>query len=413
MKARILVGDVLDRLRGLPDESVQCVVTSPPYWGLRDYGVAGQLGREKTPEEFIAKMVEVFSQVRRVLRDDGTLWLNIGDSYAGSWGNYSGQNRGNGGQREIINGSQVPNPAYDGLESYRPATSNKLGGIKPKDLVGIPWMLAFALRADGWWLRQDIIWSKPNPMPESVTDRCTKAHEYLFLMSKSSRYYYDAEAIKEPAALSSLARWDQDIENQHGSNRVPGKTNGTMKAVGGEPRSFKGSKFNQGKTALHQLDRSSDKPRVLGPKGASADEAENRSAKGAVMGRGAGWRDDPTNSPDKRNKRSVWEIATQPYSEAHFATFPEALVEPCILAGSKVGDTVLDPFCGSGTTGVVSLRYHREFIGIELNKDYAELARKRIDAESPIFNAVEVQSDIPLTASSASSSAGSIGEDPR
>jgi DNA modification methylase len=652
MKARILVGDVLQRLGELPDASVQCVVTSPPYWGLRDYGVAGQLGLEKTPEEFIAKMVAVFAEVRRVLRDDGTLWLNIGDSYC----------------------STAPGtknaPQYKGSRDYaeqwangRPETPS---GMKPKDLVGIPWMLAFALRADGWYLRQDIIWclsggtwvyartqkgdmpimlrdlarlrpetvqlwngekwtrllgtskskrrgteleivlrsgerisctpthkfptsrglleasdirvgdkltscrlpepsnpkisvidndaawlaglylaegsmsgdtiqiaghskevsrwirlcaiatkyggscaqsvdgnkmnirlygkvlvaiiselvtgrtaknkgfapvvwrhsdsfvgsmlsgylsgdgayskerwrlgftrnynlerdlrtacarlgytitlnpstveykgkrvptfrgeireirsghhnekdrnevmdirkarcrevydlgvedgphvfalasgvlthnSKPNPMPESVTDRCTKAHEYIFLLSKSAKYYYDQNAILEPASASSLERLSQNVENQEGSHRVPGKTNGTMKAVA----------------------RANGKGYY----------PPNREDSGGVGAPG-----------QFCNKRSVWTIATQPYAEAHFATYPEALVEPCILAGSKVGDTVLDPFCGSGTTGVVALRYQRKFVGIELNPAYAELAKKRIGAEAPMFNEVEVE----------------------
>lgn len=336
MKASILVGDVLDRLRGLPDCSAQCVVTSPPYWGLRDYGTVGQLGLESTPELYIQRMTEVFREVRRVLRDDGTLWLNIGDSYAGS---------GKGGNPE--EGKQATNKGSQSIgvlygktgETARQAAltnvSRRLSidaGYKCKDLVGIPWMLAFALRADGWWLRQDIIWSKPNPMPESVQDRCTKAHEYLFMLTKSARYYFDAAAIAEDS-------------------------------------------IHAGKIV------------TLGEKSLSKGQANGANV--AASGNG---KLEQVTVTDTRNKRSVWEIATQPYSEAHFATFPEALVEPCILAGSKVADTVLDPFCGSGTTGVVALRYQRAFIGIELNPTYAQLAEKRINAEAPMFNEVTVSS---------------------
>jgi len=195
----LLQGDVLARLRELSDESVHCVVTSPPYWGLRDYGVEGQIGLESTPEEYVLKLVEVFREVRRVLRSDGTVWLNLGDTYFGSWGNYGGQNRGRGSQREIVHGSAVPNPAYDGLESYRPPSAQPHPVLKPKDLVGIPWRLATALQADGWWLRSDVIWAKPNPMPEPVLDRPTRSHEFVFLLTKRRRYFYDAGAIAEQA----------------------------------------------------------------------------------------------------------------------------------------------------------------------------------------------------------------------
>lgn len=276
-------------------------VTSPPYFGLRDYGHEGQLGLEATPDEYIAAMVDVFRGVRDVLADDGTLWLNIGDSYAndGKWGGSSG-----GKHAKALHGST-------GVGRTRQNT-----GLKPKDLIGIPWLLAFALRADGWYLRQDIIWHKPNPMPESVTDRCTKAHEYMFLLSKSERYYFDADAIKEPVATSTVARLSQaSLATQVGSDRVPGKTNGNMKAVG---------------------------------------------------------------STEKRNRRSVWSINTKPYKGAHFAVFPEALIEPCILAGSAPGDIVLDPFMGSGTTAAVALRLGRQYIGCELNPDYEALQIERI-----------------------------------
>ncbi len=295
MSYTILQGDVHDQLKNIPDGTVRCCVTSPPYWGLRDYGVEGQLGLEPTPDAYVAAMVDVFREVRRVLADDGTLWLNLGDSYAGSWGNYSGQNRGNGTQREVVNGS-LSSPAWDGREKERPAASRKLDGIKPKDLVGIPWMVAFALRADGWYLRSDIIWSKPNPMPESVTDRPTKAHEYIFLLSKSAKYYYDAKACAEPTVNNLMSRY-------------------------------------------HNGD-----------------------------------------APTTRNRRSVWHIATHPYKGAHFATFPPALIEPCILAGSAPGDIVLDPFLGSGTTLAVAKQHGRNGIGCELNPEYVSLAQQRIDA---------------------------------
>ena len=334
MTVSILTGDVRDRLRTLADESVQMCVTSPPYFGLRDYGHPGQLGLEQTPEQYVAAMVEVFRCVWDVLADDGTLWLNIGDSYAGYHGN--------------------KNAAYDAapsnkggyFENQRKTLVNH-NGIKNKDLIGIPWMLAFALRADGWFLRQDIIWHKPNPMPESVTDRCTKSHEYIFLLSKSERYFYDHEAVKEPASPASIARWDQDIEGQIGSDHVPGKTNGNMKAVGG-----KGGK-NAFRGQGHQRDSDT------GPANREGRDMQDVGAS------------------ETRNKRSVWTVATVPYKGAHFATFPPALIEPCILAGSRPGDLVLDPFIGSGTTGQVAQALGRLWIGCELNEAFAPLQQAR------------------------------------
>ena len=322
---RLLLGDCLESLRTLPDECVNCCVTSPPYWGLRDYKVDGQIGLEKTPEEYVARIVDVFREVRRVLRDDGTLWLNLGDSYAGSWGNYGGRNRGSGTQRDIINGSSVPNPAYDGRERDRPPTAS-VPGLKPKDLVGIPWRVAFALQADGWYLRQDIIWAKPNPMPESVTDRCTKSHEYIFLLSKSARYFYDAEAVAEAAANAT------DLGLLRGVCDV-GKTDGV---------------------AWH------------------APSIAKRQAAGI---------DSRTAGNGKRNRRSVWTVSTKPYEGAHFATFPTDLIEPCVLAGCPEGGTVLDPFNGSGTTGEVALKHGRRYVGCELNPDYVALSLKRIRGE--------------------------------
>lgn len=378
---QILQGDCREVLKTLPDSSVQCVVTSPPYFGLRDYKtgtweggnpdcehacggqvqdskapgaittgvrpgcdashckkcgavrVDKQIGLESTPKEYVDRLVEVFREVQRVLRDDGTVWLNLGDSYAGSWGNYGGIDRGNGKQREITKGSKVANHAYDGLENFRPATSNKLNGIKPKDLIGIPWRVAFALQEDGWYLRSDIIWAKGcsgnyqggNVMPESVEDRPTKAHEYLFLLSKSPHYYYDHKAIKEPAQ-----DWGTR-DRKSGSAFVDGVP-GRSKQSGGQNCNFSG----------------------LG-----------------------------------RNRRSVWVINPANYRQAHFATMPTALVEPCILAGSREGDTVLDPFGGAGTTAYVAQQLGRDAVSIELNTDYIKLQKQRIQQASFIFGKKE------------------------
>ena len=367
----VLVGDARERLKELPDGSVHCCVTSPPYFGLRDYGVDGQMGLEATPAEFVAGMVALFREVRRVLRDDGTLWLNLGDSYAssGRGGNPTRESStlegSNVSQEQSMvkrRGSQLPAGFH---ETARQAGNVGRAwvpppvGMREKNLIGIPWRVAFALQEDGWYLRQDIIWSKPNPMPESVRDRCTKAHEYLFLLSKAPRYYFDADAIAEPLGESSIARLAQDIDGQTGSNRVPGKTNGTMKAVG---RRAAGNKSHKGETAY----RSGDER--MRTKAGLVSFAERERAKveaGDLIG--------------TRNKRSVWTVATQPFSGAHFATFPPALIEPGILAGCPVGGTVLDPFGGAGTTAGVALKHNRRAILIEINRDYAgDLMRRRI-----------------------------------
>lgn len=350
MSVTILQGDCRDKLRELPDASVNMCVTSPPYFGLRDYGVDGQMGLEPTPDEFVAGMVAVFREVRRVLRDDGTLWLNIGDSYTGSG---KGGNPDPGSSKQATNaGSQSVGCLYGTGKTAREAAvtnvTRKNFDLGPKQLLGIPWRLAFALQADGWILRQDIIWSKPNPMPESVRDRCTKAHEYLFLLSKGPRYYFDAQAIAEPVAPSTIARLAQDVGEQAGSDRVPGKTNGRMKAV---PPRFGGSQYGD-----------DDSP-----------ESRTKSGNDYELGDGT------------RNRRSVWTVATQPFSEAHFATYPPALIEPCILAGCPIGGTVLDPFFGAGTTGLVADRLQRDCIGIELNPEYAALAERRIRGEAGMF----------------------------
>ncbi len=430
--------DCLEFMRDMPDGSINCCVTSPPYWGLRDYGVDGQLGLESTPEEYVAKMVAVFAEVKRILRDDGTLWLNLGDSYYSDFGGGSGS-CSTGNKEALESMGRVRKPNHDTL--------------KRKDLCGIPWKFALALQEpvyqcqwckyegreslfgkflngsysicpkcakrhghkqpiktqDGWYLRQDIIWHKPNPMPESVKDRCTKAHEYIFLMSKKPMYYCDMDAIKEPLAESSVKRLQQDIESQEGSDRVPGKTNGKMKAVTRKP--------------VKQIG-------IIG-------EHENRGQSPGPLPHG-----------ETRNKRSVWTVTTKPYKEAHFATFPPDLIKPCILAGCpeevckacgeprqrvversggtigkswhdhsedkekgqmqgtyrrlggyaddseaqsyKVETTgwtdcgcgagfvpgiVYDPFMGSGTTAVVAYQNNRNYIGTELNPEYCKLTR--------------------------------------
>lgn len=359
-QSRIIVGDAREKLKELPAGSARCCVTSPPYWGLRDYGTArwdggddecdhegntmrtgpagtakqasnfgavsvrsgdcwkcgarridSQLGLERTPEEYVAKLVAVFREVRRVLADDGALWLNLGDSYAGS-GMTGGTNSKEGSEKRVD-------------RMFHGNRRDTVPGLKQKDLVGIPWSVAFALRADGWYLRSEIIWAKPNPMPESVTDRPTKAHEQIFLLAKSSGYYYDADAIAEEQTSSGLGGF---------SNKE------TLKSV-------------------------------------RLDASHAPSLVNAI-------------NDGKRNKRSVWTIATAPFPEAHFATFPPALVEPCILSGSAIGDTVLDPFCGAGTSGLVASRLHRNFVGVELNPKYAEMARLRIEQDAPLFNEAEV-----------------------
>lgn len=372
--ARVLVGDNRERLRELPDGSVQCVVTSPPYWGLRDYGTANwvggddncdhvkdanktkkfgndefnknrpsreetkvagyyftgvcdlcgatqkddQIGLESTPAEFVEQLCLVFDEVWRVLADDGTLWLNLGDSYNGAAPNTSGQNGFKDGRTNCDKRFSV----------------GGVKGLKPKDLVGIPWRVAFALQERGWYLRQDIIWAKPNPMPESVTDRCTKSHEYIFLLTKQPKYYFDNVAIKEPVSEVSLKRAEY---------------------------------------AFHS-DRPSTKNASMGGEGIHTDKMGTRFV-----------------NPEGRNKRDVWTVATKPYAEAHFATYPPELITPCILAGSKPGDVVLDPFSGSGTTGAVALQLGRNYVGLELNPEYAELSRKRISDAVGMFGTVEIR----------------------
>lgn len=307
----LLCGDALERLRTLDADSVHCCVTSPPYYNLRDYGVDGQIGREDTPEEYISRLVAVFREVRRVLRPDGTLWLNIGDSYATRSG---------------------PQPPRNTRNQFGHTAKGVPAGYKYKDLIGIPWMLAFALRSDGWYLRRDIIWHKTNAMPESVQDRCAKAHEYIFLLSKSAHYYFDAAAIREPCGTKRNARTFR----------------GGGAYTGG--RSFRNS---------------------------ACVERESHG--------------NSTNNTRSRNKRSVWSMATGQFKAAHYATFPERLVEPCILAGCPEGGTVLDPFTGSGTTGVVAKRLRRNFVGIEISREYCAMAEGRIFAAMPELDQMHIE----------------------
>lgn len=356
MSVRILTGDCRAVLQSLPDESVHCVVTSPPYWGLRDYGVDGQMGLEASLGEHIAVLVDVFREVRRVLRIDGTVWLNYGDCYATS-----------------PNGRSAVDTKAAGKDdrTFRDKPFSTVSGVlKAKDLCMAPNRVAIALQEDGWWVRSEIIWHKPNPMPESIKDRPGTAHEKVWLLSKSARYYYDQEAVLQPASPSTHARLAQNVQDQVGSERANGgrKTNGNMKAVGrkqdGHGRRHEG--FN---------DRYFGARKVAEPgcgikNNSSMDEAL------AIM-------------PDTVNLRNVWTIPTAAFSEAHFATFPPALVEPCIKAGCPKGGTVLDPFGGAGTVGLVADRLGRDAILIELNPEYADIAQRRIQGDAGMFAQVE------------------------
>lgn len=421
---RLLHADVMDGLRKLADESVQCIVTSPPYWGLRDYGIEpsvwggdamhahewggvlakragggqpgekqrwqhtgsgpsghpfavagafcecgtwlGCFGLEPTPELFVEHAIEVFREARRVLKNDGTLWLNLGDSYASGGG---AGTQGSTGQRADRRHTQEnlrtrgSRAGHEGKHGYSGASQDgpnraTVDGLKPKDLVGIPWAVAFALRADGWYLRSDIVWHKPNPMPESVTDRPTKAHEYLFLLSKSPKYLYDADAIKEPMAASMERRpWLNEFKDERPEIGSTARTNGRRGAIAkGNAKTFRGGGSY---TGSRSFDNAAD----------AARESHGNEPNASGM----------------RNKRSVWTVATAPFAEAHFATFPPDLIEPCILAGSRIGDMVLDMFNGAGTTGVVALSHQRDYVGIDRNGEYVEMSRRRLRKVAPMF----------------------------
>jgi DNA modification methylase len=367
----LICGDALEELRKLDPESVQCCVTSPPYWGLRDYGVDGQLGLEKTPEKYTTRITEVFREVRRVLRDDGTLWLNLGDSY---WN--GGAEKRDGGHG-FVDGGKVKLEKHKGRLLQKKSSTGL--GLKPKDLIGTPWRVAFALQADGWYLRSDIIWAKPNPMPESMTDRPTRAHEYLFLMSKSAHYYYDAEAIREPVAVSQTGRTRSDAvggkswaeRNQHSPGGVYMK-NPSGWDTGHGPHTKLVGRYKDAKDlpdGQANIRKVRDKQRGHGRRHVGFNDRWDQMTKTDQQAMG-------------RNKRDVWIVATQPYPEVHFATFPARLIRPCVLAGCPVGGTVLDPFMGSGTTGVAAENEKRNFVGIELNPEYLEMARARIQRET-------------------------------
>ncbi|WGT40111.1 site-specific DNA-methyltransferase [Lysinibacillus sp. 1 U-2021] len=305
---KIYQGHCLEVLKTLPSKTINTVVTSPPYWGLRDYGVEGQIGLENSVEEYVSALVDVFREIKRILKDDGTVWVNLGDAYAGS-------GKGAWAEKDKQKHVYVPD-----TKSHLTNINNVPTGLKPKDLIGLPWRVAFALQADGWYLRQDIIWDKPNCMPESVKDRPTRCHEYVFLLAKNKDYYYDYKSILEPIAISTSN--DKRTLESRFTNKRP-------------ERNFPGQS-SKGGGMLEPLE--------IG----------------------------------KRNKRSVWSVTTKPFKEAHFATFPEDLIEPCILAGCPLNGVVMDPFFGSGTTGLVALKHGRNFIGIELNKEYIKIAEKRL-----------------------------------
>ena len=322
MKIDIYAGDCIRSLKNMPEQSVHTCVTSPPYYGLRDYGVEGQLGLEQTPKEFVDNLVNVFKEVKRVLRDDGTVWLNIGDSY--------GAQNGKGFNTNAISGSTNRSTEmqkkYGNISSH--STMKERTGLPPKSLIGIPWRVAFAMQDDGWILRQDIIWNKPNPMPESVKDRCTKAHEYIFLFSKSKKYYFDNEAIKEDSVRAGKIPKGKKYSSELADDKIGGK---------------------------HTRETLNEKPVA-----------------------------------SKRNKRSVWTVTTKPFKGAHFATFPMDLIEPCVLAGCPEGGTVLDPFGGSGTTAQVANGHNRNAVLCELNKEYIEIAKQRIAPDGDLFIDIEV-----------------------
>lgn len=374
---KILEGDALSCLEKIKNQTLDCCVTSPPYFGLRDYKtkpinwpavkfsilgtqvsipqITCELGQESSPNEFIGHLVIIFREIKRTLKNDGTLWLNIADSYA----RVGGDQKGSFGTRKV------------GTRKRMTKVPKQDDNLKEKDLIGIPWMLAFALRADGWYLRQDIIWHKPNPMPESVTDRCTKSHEYIFLLSKQAKYYYDHEAIKTQIKDSTVQRMLQQIDQQKGSSRVPGKTNGTMKAVGPgrnpSPHDTRGGNQGSSTGIKAYKHRGNGDQNITGHSG-------NFDSNGNLIGDGMA------------NKKSVWTVSTKPFKEAHYATYPQELIEPCIKAGCPENGIVIDPFAGSGTTGIVASKLGRNFILIEMSPESANIARRRFEKETGIFN---------------------------
>lgn len=367
MAVRILKGDCREVLRTLPDESVHCCVTSPPYFGLRDYDVSGQIGLEPDPAAFVDELVSVFREVRRVLRSDGTLWLNLGDSYAAS--GRGGNPEDSPHQKQSTNrGSRqfFQNGAITDRKFVKPPA-----GYKPKDLIGIPWLVAFALRSDGWYLRQHMPWVKRNPMPESTGDRPTSAIEEVFLLSKSRRYFYDYEAVKRTMAQSNVRRLAQDVENQAGSSRANGgaKTNGRMKAVGSDKQRGHSRRHAGFNDRWDKMER--------------AEQRQSRAFRNTDLFFGS--IDAPYGVIGNDKGIIALDVATHSFKEAHFATFPPALIEPLIKAGCPAGGVVLDPFSGSGTTGMVADRLGRDALLIELNPDYVAMAERRIRTDSGLF----------------------------
>ena len=416
MTVRILQGDVRQRLCDMEPDSVDCVVTSPPYWGLRDYGVAGQIGMEPTLGEHLDVMVAVFREVRRVMKPTATLWLNYGDCYATTPnGRSAADTKATGNDDRTFRdkpfstvgaifapehehgdrrGGACKQRTHDtGATPHTGRIVAQGGYLKPKDLCMVPNRLAIALQEDGWWVRSEIIWAKPNPMPESIKDRPATSHEKIFMLSKAPRYFYDAEAVRQTATESSEARWAQNVEAQEGSHRANGgrKTNGTMKAVGG-PR-----KQDQTAAAAERAGGSSG--RRMAGFNARWDAKEKQRASGHASQRHAGhichtgFEATPRGYRSLRNYEpapvEVWPIATQPFSEAHFATFPPELAERCIKAGCPAGGVVLDPFGGAGTVGLVADRLQRDAVLIELNASYIDIARRRITGDAPLLNPLE------------------------
>lgn len=369
---KIIEYNVLATPWPLEDNSVDCCITSPPYWGLRDYGVKGQLGLEKTPEEFIERMVTVFEEVRRVLKPQGTLWLNIGDSYASQ---SKKRTEKQATAKSTLAGSLVSQ--YSILEQQTKIVS----GLKPKDLVGIPWMLAFALRSAGWYLRQDIIWHKPNPMPESVTDRCTKAHEYIFMFSKSSRYYYDAYSIRTPYADKTFTTFGIESKGHGDGSGLIQSENWAKDVNVRKPKVWKTPDGWDTKPGSHgSIHREGRR------KGESATDKQRGHSR-----RHNGFNDrwDTMTTKEQQemgaNKRSVWTVSTKGFPEAHFATFPEELILPCVLAGCPKGGLILDPFMGAGTTALVAMSHGRDFTGFELNPKYIKIANNRLKSKFGMF----------------------------
>lgn len=362
------LGHSLEVLKSIDSESVDMCVTSPPYWGLRDYGEEDQLGLEPTPDEYVLNMMQIFDEVYRVLKSSGTLWINLGDTYS-SFKDCKSTSQ------TIAKGtnSEKAHVIIKGKSVSRNTKKLKSVGLKNKDLIGIPWMMAFALRSNGWYLRQDIIWHKPNPMPESVTDRCTKSHEYIFLLSKSAKYYYDHESIKEPVKDETISRMGRGVGDNHKNiNGAPGQTPHTMN----QPRINKKMSRNPRKGIDNR-----------GGNQASKDGIPAMAIHGSGITGHSGYYDKDGNliGNGMANKKSVWTVTTKPFKDSHFATFPPDLIVPCIKAGCPEGGIVLDPFHGAGTTGMVARKLNRNFIGIELNPEYIEISERRMQKELGMF----------------------------